>query len=115
MLQIIIFSFNRALQLDTLLTSIIEKWQAPEYNIDIVYNTSDNEFQKGYDILIEKYRNNNTIVFNKESRVKDKYSFIELMNVRNFIAYNKNKRNFSPKSNFRSLCNELIKKDKNKS
>ena len=113
MLQIIIFSFNRALQLDTLITSIIEKWQNPLYKIDIIYNTSHNDFQKGYEILIEKYKENNNIVFNKESGIKDKFSIKELLNIRNFITYNKNKKNFTPKSNFRSLCIELLKKDKN--
>ena len=64
MLQIVIFSFNRALQLDTLITSIIEKWQLPHYNIDVIYNTSDNDFQKGYDLLVKKYNTKTNIVFN---------------------------------------------------
>jgi hypothetical protein len=53
MIQIIIFSFNRALQLDTLIASIAEKWQAPKYKIDVIYNTSDKDFQKGYDKDVE--------------------------------------------------------------
>lgn len=113
MIQIIIFSFNRALQLDTLIASIVEKWQAPKYKIDVIYNTSDKDFQKGYDILVEKYNANPHVVFNKEAGITDKYSLKEMLNVRNFIAYNKNKRKFTPKTNFRSLCNELLKKDKN--
>ena len=113
MLQIIIFSYNRALQLDTLITSFIEKWQAPQYYVDIIYNSSDKDFQKAYDVLIEKYRNIPNIVFNKEKNVKDKYSVKELLNIRNFIAYIKNKRKFTPKSNFRSLCIEILKKNKN--
>jgi hypothetical protein len=113
MLQIVIFSFNRALQLDTLITSIIEKWQLPQYNIDVIYNTSDNDFQKGYDLLVKKYNTKTNIVFNKETNIKDKYSLKELLNLRNFIAYNKNKRKFTPKSNFRSMCIELLKRDKN--
>lgn len=113
MLQIIIFSFNRALQLDTLIMSITRRWQSPVYNIDIVYNTSDCEFQKGYDLLIKKYRQNKNIFFYKESPVKDIYSFMEKINIRNFVAYNKNKKHFTPKTNFRSLCNHLLKRDKN--
>ena len=113
MIQIIIFSFNRALQLDTLIASIAEKWQAPKYKIDVIYNTSDKDFQKGYDILVEKYKANPHVVFNKEAGIKDKYSLKEMLNVRNFIAYNKNKKKFTPKSNFRSLCIELLKRDKN--
>lgn len=113
MLQIIIFSFNRALQLDTLIASIIEKWQMPQYKIDIIYNTSDNVFQQGYDVLIKKYKTMSNIVFNKETGTKDVYTLKELLNVRNFIAYHKNKRKFTAKSNFRSLCIELLKKDSN--
>lgn len=113
MIQIIIFSFNRALQLDTLIASIAEKWQAPKYKIDVIYNTSDKDFQKGYDILVEKYKANPHVVFNKETGITDKYSLKEMLNVRNFITYNKNKKKFTPKTNFRSLCNELLKRDKN--
>ena len=46
MLQIIIFSFNRALQLDTLLTSLVEHWKSPDYCVDVLYNTTDEEFEK---------------------------------------------------------------------
>lgn len=112
MLQIIIFSFNRALQLDTLITSIIKKWRSPQYKIDVIYNTNNSDFQKGYDLLVEKYNANTNIVFNKETSIKDKYSFKELLNIRNFIAYNKNKRKFRAKSNFRSLCIDLLERDK---
>lgn len=113
MLQTIIFSFNRALQLDTLITSMIENWQNPQYCIDVIYNTSDQEFQKGYDILIDKYSKYKNIKFNKESGIRDIIGIKELLNIRNFIAYNKNKKKFTPKSNFRSLCIDLLKKDKN--
>lgn len=37
MLQIIIFSFNRAIQLDTLLSSFVEYWKNPSYQVDIIY------------------------------------------------------------------------------
>ena len=55
MIQIIIFSFNRALQLDTLLRSLVMHWKSPDYCVDIIYNSSDDFFQNGYDILIGKY------------------------------------------------------------
>lgn len=35
-LHIIIFSFNRALQLDTLIRSLKAKWKNPTYKIDVV-------------------------------------------------------------------------------
>lgn len=46
-IQIIIFSFNRAIQLDTLLTSILKHWKAPsQYELNIIYNTTSIFFKK---------------------------------------------------------------------
>ena len=113
MLHIIIFSFNRALQLDTLLTSLIQNWKAPEYKIDVIYNTTDYDYQKGYNLLIDKYKKYTNIVFNKENNNKDKWSIKELCNIRNFISYTKHNKKFTSNSNFRSLCIELLKKEDN--
>lgn len=51
MIHIIIFSFNRALQLEALLSSIQCHWQKTNYKLSVLYNTSGDDFQKGYDIL----------------------------------------------------------------
>lgn len=106
MVQIIIFSFNRALQLDTLLSSLKEYWKEPNYNIDILYNTSDKEFEKGYDILKMKYPD---FSFHKETRCSKKYRITELLNIRNIIQLYKNPVLRHPKSNFRNLLIDIMK------
>lgn len=65
-MQIIAFSFNRSLQLDTLLSSVLNHWKSPAFTLDVVYNTSSNEHQKGYDKLIEKMKMQPQIAFHKE-------------------------------------------------
>ena len=49
-LKIIIFSFNRALQLEALLASLRKFWKRPAVSVTVIYNTSDETFQKGYNI-----------------------------------------------------------------
>ena len=56
MLQIIIFSFNRAMQLDTLLRSVYKHFKFDNYQVGVLYNTSNRDFEKGYDLLKGKYR-----------------------------------------------------------
>ena len=55
-IQIIIFSFNRAMQLDALLNSI-EKFIGKDLcdRISVIYNTSSVDFERGYSILKERY------------------------------------------------------------
>lgn len=65
-MQIITFSFNRSLQLDTLLYSVLSHWKSPAFTLDVVYNTSSKEHQKGYDKLIEKMETQPHIAFHKE-------------------------------------------------
>lgn len=60
MINSIIFSKDRAMQLDLLLQSIYKN--APEtFNINVLYKFSDEEFERGYNILKEKYQNVNFI------------------------------------------------------
>ena len=55
MIQIIVFSYNRAMQLDTLLYSLYEHWKYPRIVVDVVYNFSNEEFDTAYDLLKKKY------------------------------------------------------------
>lgn len=107
MLQIIIFSYNRALQLDTLLSSIYDNWETPNYQINVLYNTSNNDFEEGYNILKEKYKDN--IIFYKETKENNKYKVKDYLNVSNIIQIIKDPIIRHPKSNFRNLLIEIIK------
>lgn len=59
LLNSIIFSKDRAMQLDLLLQTMFDRFKIDDYKINVLYTTSNDEFQKGFDILISKYPNVN--------------------------------------------------------
>lgn len=66
MIDIIIFSKDRACQLDALLRSILNNFLISN-RIIVVYTYSNNKFKKGYDFLIsKKYLNQLKVTFIKE-------------------------------------------------
>lgn len=108
MLQIIIFSFNRALQLDTLLTSLVECWIVPDYCVDVLYNTTDEEYEEAYQKVRNKFVSY-PITYHKESAVADKPQASMFLTWDNVKRYLKNPCLRYPKSNFRSLLLHIIK------
>lgn len=108
MLQIIIFSFNRAIQLDTLLTSFCEHWKSPTYHIDVIYNTSNEFFQEGYRLLMGKFNSNININFHKESDGCKPYQLSEIFRLRNAKRCFLNPRIRKPKTNFRPLLIKIM-------
>ena len=108
MLQIIIFSFNRALQLDTLLSSIVEHWKVPDFRIDVIYNTSDADYERAYRMVQDKF-SSYPVCYHKESSVADKPSLGIFLNRDNVKRYLKIRCLRSPKSNFRSLLLRTIR------
>lgn len=112
MLQIIIFSFNRAIQLDTLLTSFCKHWKAPVCKVDVIYNTSNEFFQEGYNLLMKKFENHSDIHFHKEEKGCKPYKVSEIIgSVRNVKRILKNPRIRHPKTNFRPLLIEVMEND----
>jgi hypothetical protein len=108
-LLIIIFSFNRAIQLDCLLRSLIKNLTSVNYSIAIVYHYSG-KHKKGYEKLEKKYHDFNTIVFYKRAK---EYSFITntlplLFHNRNIYRYLKHKFLRSNLDNFKILTESLI-------
>lgn len=112
MLQIIIFSFNRAIQLDALLASLTHYWESPDYLLDVVYNTSSESFEKGYQILKDKHANNDRISFHKEGKNDYNYGLKEILNPFNLKRLRKYPYLRNPKTNFRQLTISLMKKSK---
>lgn len=100
MLQIIIFSFNRAMQLDTLLRSVYKHFKFDNYRVEVLYNTSDRDFEKGYDLLKGKYLQ---VEFVKESTNKDHFGIKDAMCFYNLKKIIKHKQLRNAKSDFRSL------------
>ncbi len=110
MLQVIVFSFNRALQLDTLLHTMLEHWKSPDYQLDVVYNSSSNDFQKGYDRLIRKLSRYSFIHFHKEQETTHRVSLLELLYPHNLKRWMQYSYLRYPRSNFRSLVIDLMEK-----
>lgn len=108
MLQVIVFSFNRALQLDTLLCTMLEHWKSPDYQLDVVYNSSSVDFQKGYDRLIQKLGNHSFIHFHKEQETAHGVSLFELLHPHNLKRWMQYSYLRHPRSNFRSLVIDLM-------
>ncbi len=113
MLHIIIFSFNRALQLDTLLTSLTEQWKEPEYCVDVIYNTSGDDYETAYQLVQKKF-STFPITHHKESAITDKPSSSLFFTWDNVKRYIKTPCLRHPKSNFRSLLIKTIKNNPSK-
>ena len=84
-LHIIIFSYNRALQLEALLYSIKNCWKNIDYHIDIIYNSSNDLYQSGYNLLEQKLIDlTGKISFHKEQSIKiPQWTFKELTDIYN--------------------------------
>lgn len=115
MIHVIVFSYNRALQVDTLLSSFFEHWKSPSVHVDVLYNTSSLQFEKGYDILKDKY-NAKDVSFVRESLdVVDKVKLVDFLNIYNLVRLYRFPKLRHPKSNFRSLLIELMENTKSDS
>ena len=53
--QIIICSYNRAMQLEALLDSIRHRWMKTAYELVVLYETNADEYEKGYEIVKDEY------------------------------------------------------------
>lgn len=95
-LDIVIFSFNRAMQLNTLIASVYEYFQYP-FKITVLYNCTASH-SKGYEILKNRYPQINFVKEEKESKG---YVISELSKLFNLKRYLKYEYIRSPKSDFR--------------
>lgn len=105
MIHIIIFSFNRALQLEALLASIQKHWQKTEYKLSVLYNTTGGDYQKAYDILQKEYP---ACEFVKETRKLVGYhcgDYCRLFNLMKLVKYPYMRKQ---KSDFRDLLNNML-------
>jgi FkbM family methyltransferase len=62
MIDLIIFSKNRAMQLDICLASICKNIQENTFQITIIYKYDNNSYKSGYEKCIKKYPNINWVV-----------------------------------------------------
>jgi len=109
MLLNVIFSFNRALQLDYLIKSILDKFKIDDYEIVVLYHTTG-QHKYGYDKLIEKYKDYKNISFVERKEVWFDISYLRTFyskeNFRFFL-----RRNFLKKNgdNFKALLQKILR------
>lgn len=102
----IIFSYNRAVQLDYLLQSIMKRFKI-DSKIVIIYHTSG-EHQKGYDLLKKKYAD---IAFIERKNVLFDISYLKAIHSKKNWAFFKEKNLFNKNGdNFKGLLQKVIRK-----
>jgi hypothetical protein len=106
----VVFSYNRAMQLDCFLDSFIRHVKYPEYEIAIVYHTTE-DHKKGYRLLLKKYEKYNNIKFYE--RTNQRYYYLKILpllsyprNLYRFIKYKYLRVNVD---NFKFLVEDVIK------
>ena len=110
MIQIIVFSFNRAMQLDTLLSSLIAYWEKPEYKIDVVYNYSSKSFGDAYEQLSRDFKGQPVEFHRENTSNPDHISFTDLLCVDNLVRLIRQPKLRKPKSDFRGIVKKILKK-----
>ncbi len=106
MLHIIIFSYNRAMQLNSLLESIIKHVKDTQFHTTVVYNSGNDFYEEGYQLLKKRYSAKN-ISFVREAKSQHKFGKT-LLWWRNLYRYIKYERLRNPKSNFKELTEHII-------
>ena len=115
-MQIIIFSYNRAMQLSALIHSFLKWWEGDDYSIDVIYNTSSNEYERGYELLQDSLSSNMNIRFSKEKKVSiTHWSIGELTSVYNIKLLYLCPFLRRKKTNFRDILLRIMKSSKYKS
>ena len=107
----IIFSYNRALQLDFLLKSIIKKFKLPDYKVVIIYHTTGTH-KDGYEKLKDKYKGFTNIGFlERKKRILTIGSYLKSLtskkNVKVFLLHSYLHNENS--DNFKGLLESLLK------
>lgn len=113
-MQIIIYSFNRAMQLSALIDSINSNWiGGGNLSIDVIYNSSNAEFEKGYEILKNSLACKTYIVFHKETKTRRTTwsikEFTDLYNLKLLVLCPFLRKK---KTDFRDLTLEVLRKTK---
>lgn len=106
MIEFIVVSKDRAMQLDLMLRSLYNKVAIKDFVINVIYNAKNESHNTGYDILKDKYPKVNFI---KEEKSKIKFSYFPRY-WRNTYWYLKYKYYKRDVTNFRDLLQITIYK-----
>lgn len=109
MIQIIVFSFDRALQLEALLSSVRRYWTRTAYALTVVYNTTGEDFERGYVQLQQDYPE---FCFLKETRYGHRWpkaDYFRFFNLKKMLLHPKLRRQYS---DFRDLLVGILRDSK---
>lgn len=108
---LIIFSYNRAIQLDFLLKSIFKRLKLPDYKVAIIYHTTETH-KDGYEKLKNKYESFKNISFlERKEQILNIGSYLRTFtnkkNIKTFLlhSYLHNKKS----DNFKGLLERLLR------
>ena len=104
--QIIICSYNRAMQLEALLDSIRKYWTKTPYELVVLYETNAEEYEKGYEILKGEYPDFQFIRRQKCWPLYPLHNYFNIYNIK--LLYGIPKLRLQP-SNVRPLINSILK------
>ena len=111
MLINIVFSFNRAMQLDCFLQSFIKHFKKIDYQIAVVYHTTG-EHSIAYKILRNKYQDNKKVEFFERSSINNVVYFSRIIRLliypKNFYRFIKYKFLRKDVDNFKFLMEKII-------
>lgn len=103
-IKVIIFSFNRAVFLDTFLNSFFKNTNNGKYDVCVLYNATNDKYDEGYELLMRKFNCN----FVKESCIDSKFTINEMFYLRNIYRFLKHDYYKKNKSNFKHVLLEII-------
>lgn len=101
------------MQLETLISSLIENWDAPNYSVDIIYNYSTPDYAKGYEIFANRFRKY-PVRLHREAAIGDRVSIKDCLSLTNLVRMYRIPKLRCAKSNFRSLLIKIIETSKAK-
>lgn len=111
MILIVVFSFNRAMQLDLLIKSIVARFKSQNYKISIIYHTTGlhNESYRKLRIKYIKYTNISFLEREKQKLSIKSYfkTFYCLKNIRLYLSHLY--LHYRDSDNFKSLLERLLK------
>jgi hypothetical protein len=107
MISTIIFSFDRAMQLELLLDSISKYDSSKLLQVHVIYTTSSDSFEAGYKMLKVKFP---LLQWHKEYQFEDRFVWPVLpFYWHNYYWWLRYKHNRTVKSNFNLLVQQILK------
>lgn len=108
-MNLILFSFNRALQLEVLLRTLTKHLLGHDFEISVLYNSSGGDYELAYEQLKQEYPNVKFIRRKKIDAISFKYFFTYKKNI---YRYFKHKNLREKLTNFKELLEQILQNSK---